>query len=103
MDVFKKGERVLVDCGHMGQSIQVIDSVTPSGLYKIGTSLYNTNGYIRGGNKWSINFILKLTPEKEKELLLKFKITIIKNFNKWDRLNETSIDIVYKEIKNLRI
>jgi len=93
-EIFKAGEKVIINTTYH-EYIRKIDTITSSGNYKIGKSIYNKNGQLRGAGDWGINYITKLTPEIEKRLIRKAKIYNIKNYDKWENLNDTAINMIF--------
>lgn len=61
----KPGDKVFVS-GRFGRSLHTVEKITPKGFIKVNGSLYNQNGYERGGDPWSFTSI---HPASEEEII----------------------------------
>jgi ABC-type enterochelin transport system substrate-binding protein len=63
----KAGDTVIVS-GRWRKSIETVEKITPTGLIKVGSSLYHPDGTERAGDKWDRNQLLEATPERIQEV-----------------------------------
>jgi hypothetical protein len=64
----KVGDQVIIYGSYRNKSLGTVEKITPTGLIKVNGTLYNQDGYIRGGGAWNTGSISEATPELIKEV-----------------------------------
>lgn len=77
--------------------IKPVQKITPTGLIKVDGNLFNTNGFIRGGDKYCTTHIEVATPEEIEEF--RQRIYIKKVFNNLKKLKIE--DITFEQAKEI--
>ena len=81
----KAGEKVIVASKWNGESVQIIEKITPKGYIKVNGTLYDKYGSAKTSDAWNRNTIFEATPER------------IKNINEQKFINR-----VFKKIRDCK-
>jgi hypothetical protein len=59
----QKGDDVIISQQFQDEVVGKVDEITKSGMVRVKGNLYNTDGSLRGRDKWSSTCIREATPE----------------------------------------
>lgn len=98
----KPGDKVFVERGFFPIRVDTVKEITPSGLVKVGDSIYNTNGTKRGEkDSFYKSRITEYNTEHHQRLIVAGKkmkdVLFLQKFN-WNNLTPEILESVIKII-----